>query len=193
MEIINFFNCKDHYEARIKEQEYFELLHATLNSIQPMPKPKFKPIKDDEIPIQAVEIPIICCESTQPNAKKFSCINCDFSALKKKDYQKHLTTQKHKKIENETRLKQIENEQLLKITNYVCHCGTYFNCRTTLWRHSKTCKHKEDDVIEPVNNSTYDKELVLMLIKQNAELLEIIKNMTNKQVVNKMSEGLNNI
>jgi hypothetical protein len=40
MEIINFFNCKDHYEARKKEQEYFVLLHATLNSIEPMPKPK---------------------------------------------------------------------------------------------------------------------------------------------------------
>ena len=40
MEIINFFNCKDHYEARIKEQEYFNLLNATLNSIEPLPKTK---------------------------------------------------------------------------------------------------------------------------------------------------------
>ena len=44
MEIINFFNCHDHYEARQKEQEYFILLNATLNSIEPMPKPKPKEI-----------------------------------------------------------------------------------------------------------------------------------------------------
>ena len=40
MEIVGFFNCNDHYEARQKEQEYFLLLNATLNSIEPMPKPK---------------------------------------------------------------------------------------------------------------------------------------------------------
>ncbi len=40
MEIVNFFNCKDSYEARQKEQEYFVLLKATLNSIEPLPKPK---------------------------------------------------------------------------------------------------------------------------------------------------------
>jgi hypothetical protein len=36
MEIINFFNCHDHYEARQKEQEYFISLGATLNSVEPL-------------------------------------------------------------------------------------------------------------------------------------------------------------
>ena len=57
MEIIGFFNCYDHYEARIKEQEYFLSLNANLNSIEPMPKPKekekplpvVKPIKQSHI------------------------------------------------------------------------------------------------------------------------------------------------
>ena len=31
MEIVNFFNCHDHYEARKREQEYFTLLNATLH------------------------------------------------------------------------------------------------------------------------------------------------------------------
>jgi hypothetical protein len=48
MKIINFFNCRDHYEARQKEQEYFVLLNATLNSIEPMPKPKIKHINVTE-------------------------------------------------------------------------------------------------------------------------------------------------
>jgi hypothetical protein len=185
MEIINFFNCKDHYEARQKEQEYFELLHATLNSIQPMPKPKFKPIEAIEPPIQAVEIPIICCENTQPNAKKYSCEKCDFNTLNKTDYKKHLSTQKHKNIENEILLKQLETEK-----HYICKCGKEYAYDSGYYRHKKTCTY--EDIIQPVQNSTYDKDLILMLIKQNAELLEIIKNMTNKQVVNEMSESLNN-
>ena len=48
MEIVTFHNCNDHYEARKKEQEYFELLNATLNSIEPMPKPKHKPYVEKE-------------------------------------------------------------------------------------------------------------------------------------------------
>ena len=43
MDIIGFQDCCDHYEARKKEQNYFETLHATLNSIEPLPKPKIKP------------------------------------------------------------------------------------------------------------------------------------------------------
>ena len=31
MTIVNFYNCKDHLEARQKEQEYFISLNATLN------------------------------------------------------------------------------------------------------------------------------------------------------------------
>ena len=36
---VGFHECHDHYEARKIEQNYFETLHATLNSIEPLPKP----------------------------------------------------------------------------------------------------------------------------------------------------------
>jgi len=49
MEIVAFFKCNDHYEARIKEQEYFTSLNATLNSLEPLPKPKPKPIETPEL------------------------------------------------------------------------------------------------------------------------------------------------
>ena len=35
MEIIHYFSCNNANEARIKEQEYYELLKANLNSIEP--------------------------------------------------------------------------------------------------------------------------------------------------------------
>jgi len=43
MKIIGFQDCTDHYEARKIEQNYFKTLHATLNSIEPLPKPKPRP------------------------------------------------------------------------------------------------------------------------------------------------------
>ena len=43
MDIIAFQDCYDHYEARKVEQHYYETLKATLNSIEPLPKPKPRP------------------------------------------------------------------------------------------------------------------------------------------------------
>jgi hypothetical protein len=40
MEIIAFHDCENHYEARKREQQYFEEYNATLNSIEPLPKHK---------------------------------------------------------------------------------------------------------------------------------------------------------
>ena len=83
MEIIGFFKCKDQYEARQKEQEYFVLLNATLNSIEPMPKPKFKPIKvmennnDGNINKQIL-------------SKKYSCQICNYNTDRKSNIENHL-------------------------------------------------------------------------------------------------------
>ena len=76
-----------------------------------------------------------------PPQHKFHCISCNYSTNSKKDYQKHLKTQKHRKRTNETQ----------KIpTFYVCkNCKKKFKSRTTLWRHKKTCKiqNKKDVVL----------------------------------------------
>ena len=43
MEIIAFHDCDSLMTAKKYEQVYFEQYKATLNSIEPMPKPKIKP------------------------------------------------------------------------------------------------------------------------------------------------------
>jgi hypothetical protein len=127
MEIVNFFECKDHYEARKKEQEYFVLLNATLNSIEPMPKPKVT------IPVEKVKVQkqIYHCEICNikfknlklldihkntkkhvkkqqvteetnnsvniPKVPKMVCSVCDYITDNKKDYNKHILTLKHLK------------------------------------------------------------------------------------------------
>jgi len=65
MEIVNFYNCKDHYEARKKEQEYFILLKATLNSIEPLPKPKVSVLLTN--PIMPIDKNVLFYETNKNN------------------------------------------------------------------------------------------------------------------------------
>ena len=106
MEIINFFNCKNLYEAREKEQEYFIALKAKLNSVEPLPtqKPKVKKTKE-KIIIPEFIIPItdISNNVNQENfsnkslkkQKFYECTVCKFTCYKKSNYDIHLLTKKH--------------------------------------------------------------------------------------------------
>ena len=73
MEIINFFNCADHYAARKKEQEYFIELKANLNSIEPFPKQKNKHDIETENKIENIEPKLYCktCNIKCNNLKSF--------------------------------------------------------------------------------------------------------------------------
>ena len=85
MEIVNFFECKDHYEARKKEQEYFVLFNATLNSIEPMPKPKV----------------VTLVEKVKTEKQMFWCQICNVKFDNLKLFDIHKNTKKHVKKENE--------------------------------------------------------------------------------------------
>jgi len=167
MEIIHFCNCADHYEARKKEQEYFELLKATLNSLEPFPKPKVK-IPTAKIIKEPKEI-FYCekCNIKCDNAKllaihnqtkkhnninmivppvtkcaktyKFNCTICDIKTNNKKDYVNHLLTSKHIKNENLTNM----NANITinpQPATYVCtNCNKIYKSRVGLWSHKKKC------------------------------------------------------
>jgi hypothetical protein len=161
MEIVNFFDCKDHYEARKKEQEYFESLKATLNSIEPFPKPKII-LKPDLLTIKVKNEKLHCnvCDvifnnnkafeqhnstnkhkkktelaliiSDEINESKYNCKPCKFSTNNKKDYDKHLLTEKH--IKN---IKIFEAKQHIeKKHHFTCDC-----CKYKCYKNSEFIKH----------------------------------------------------
>jgi hypothetical protein len=133
MEIVNFYNCKDHYEARKKEHEYFDILHATLNSIEPMPKPKSKP-----------EMNIINQKITKP---VYYCEICKIKFQNIKLMEIHNETKKHIKKQQNTlnkgTMKQTETNLGQKISNiYSCDICHYSTCRKSQYdRHINTSKH----------------------------------------------------
>jgi len=116
---------------------------------------------------------------------KYYCEVCDYNCCKKYNWDKHLTTSKHFKA---TESNNPATEKWQKVANkmFCCeNCGKEYNDRTGLWRHKKKCnQEKEQDETqtkqeETKNEINFDKELFMMLINQNKELLEIVKNGTH--------------
>jgi hypothetical protein len=102
-----------------------------------------------------------------PKNPKYFCENCEYITNNKKDYRKHILTAKHKNETNETTLSQ-------KSPNLECKCGIIFNSRTTLWRHKRLCH------LEKEQKEKNDKDLILMLIKENSELKNMVLNVCQK-------------
>jgi hypothetical protein len=206
MEIVAFFKCNDHYEARIKEQEYFTSLNATLNSLEPLPKPKPKPIETPQLNKEIKKI-YFCetCKITLQNqhllevhnqtkkhckrvmgietkkvANKFFCEICDFKCCKVGDYKRHILTSKHKNLTVSNGVCDTKNIK----HQYICDiCKKEYNSRNGLWNHKKTCNVDISNNIVVVKENTNDKdELILMLIKQNSALIKETTDLKNLMI-----------
>jgi hypothetical protein len=129
MEIIAFHNCNDSYEARKKEHEYFEKLGATLNSIEPLPKPKIKKSAAKIL----TEKPKLFCEPCKVY----------FSHWKARDV--HNDTKKHHKMEL------IHCDNKMEVNNLPQSCFKYYckNCdygtskKSSYDGHNLSTKHKK--------------------------------------------------
>jgi len=112
-----------------------------------------------------------------PKNAEFSCEICDFKCFKKSDWLRHVKTIKHSLSHDGNVLETAEMNFTPKNAKYYCQCGKKFKTNSGLWKHNtrdKKCKidNKIDSQIE-----TDDKnQLIMMLIKQNTEL---IKEQTN--------------
>jgi hypothetical protein len=97
-----------------------------------------------------------------------------------------LSTDKHKKRENETNETDLKQESSKK---FVCFCNKSFNSRTSLWRHKNKCIEEKND------EDPSDKELIMMLIKQNTQLIqqnaELVKNGTHNTTISNNSHNTN--
>ena len=112
-----------------------------------------------------------------PKNPKYICECCKYITNNKKDFNKHVLTTKHK---NETEMKQMKQLCPQKSPTLQCNCGINFNSRSTLWRHKKKCS--ELNILINECDEISDKDLIMLLVKQNAELLEVLKSGTNNTI-----------
>ena len=96
-------------------------------------------------------------------AYKFFCESCNYKCCKQNEYNKHMLTNKHKTLQHPTSIEK----------TYTCNCGKIYKHSSTLYTHKKRCQlvitsptsEKELRDTEPT-----DKELIMILIKENTEL-----------------------
>ena len=116
--------------------------------------------------------------------KIYTCGNCDFNSCNKKDYNRHLITDKHKMVMNGNQIDNVLPQKTSKL--YICKCGKEYNHASGLSRHKKKCSSNEDENEEinniktPTLNNYVDKEFMVKMFKEMFT--------QNKDVINKMME-----
>lgn len=162
MDIINFFNCNNHYEARLKEQEYYISLNATMNSVEPLPTPIPKKITKIETVKQTFwceickikfqneqlmnnhnqtkkhlkrqnAIKIQMVTENHPIIPHFSCALCEYTCRKQSDFTKHCLTRKH--------LERVQLDSNIPL-HFLCKKCNYTTANKKDYRkHLSTLKH----------------------------------------------------
>jgi len=113
---------------------------------------------------------------------KYHCEYCDYNTCKKSSYDAHLLTAIHKKRtigdagDTKYAKKMPSNKNVCEI------CKKIYMSRNGLWKHKQKCFVESDSESEN-NDKISEKELIMMLIKQNTQLIEqnasLVKNGIN--------------
>ena len=222
MIIVAFKNCANNYEACAFEHEYYKLLNANLNSIDPY-KPKEIIEKKEDI----IDYKYNCDECDFKNnnkyiynkhkkahnkdnymttaknyvnfSNKFECTHCYYSASRKSQFERHIMTAKHLKNINTTTM---ELNTTIK-SSYTCQCGKNYNHRASLFNHKKICNLKKEnincEIIEQNNQENIVKELKEIILKQQSQIekqqdqiSELIPKVGNNNTINNTINNTNN-
>ena len=132
-----------------------------------------------------------------PKSKTFLvCEPCDFRCCKQSNYDKHLTTRKHK---NTTILNNIESENaVIENKMFTCKiCQKTYKARNSLWYHEKQCIPTPDtnidqnSIMQIIQQNDEFKSLIIeqnkIIIDQNSKVLDIYKNGVNTTTNNTMN------
>jgi hypothetical protein len=112
------------------------------------------------------------CFGTWPEQKIFECEKCQFICYKKSNYDKHLTTNKHKlRCDNEPSSESIESSSERKTFN--CLCGKTYKHQSTLCNHKKNCSIKEKKE-EKEKDISIERKMEILL-KNQEDILQMLK------------------
>jgi hypothetical protein len=209
LEIINCYNCADQYAAKKKEQEYIDLLQATLNNNEPVATSN-EEASGKKTPPHINEKTMFYCETCQiqcatnkaledhnktkrhlknidvvtnftpKNAETFECAACYFKCSKQSDWDRHLSTDKH----FGNTLGNTGNTENAPV-NLTCEfCNKLYKSRKGLWGHNKVCNGTENVIIHNTLSShmfpTSSNEIKML----TTLVLDMVKNNTDLQKQN---------
>lgn len=119
----------------------------------------------------------------QKTTSYFECKYCDYFTCKKYDFNKHLSTDKHKMLTNANK------SDFYIQKKYECICGDKYSHAPSLSRHRKKCKYLNNSIIneQSQNNPSISSELIVDLMKENKEMKELIMKQ-NEYLLKQMEE-----
>ena len=124
------------------------------------------------------------------NSKQFNCDFCNYTTSRKYNLNLHLQSKRHKNNANNND----DNVILAKTSKkYECqNCYKLFNDRAGLWRHKQKCnKFEEQETTKKLTELDKD-ELIITLLKQNAELIKGQQDMVIKLTDNGITNNSHN-
>ena len=94
--------------------------------------------------------------------QNYCCELCNYNTSYSKDYKKHLQTKKH--MEHNGTIEEITKVLFCK------NCEKEFKTNAGLWKHKQKCNVKE----YAIKDEPTDKDLIMLLIKENSELKNLV-------------------
>jgi hypothetical protein len=141
--MLDDIDCKNYEEARKAEQSYIDQYNSELNSTNAYC------VKDKE---EKTDKEHNENEYTYKEPTIYNCELCAFECIKKSNYNRHLTTLKHKaKALNE---------------KFTCLCGKSYNYNRGLQRHRETCNYKETVCVEIQKPTDASVDMLVMMMEQ---------------------------
>ena len=103
----------------------------------------------------------------------FLCKICDYTTSRLSQYNRHLSTDKHKML---TDIDINIDKKVQKSSKpYLCECGKEYKHRQSLSLHKKKCQYDDQEVIEKKDVNELDfKQMFLEMVNQNKELQKTI-------------------
>ena len=103
-------------------------------------------------------------------AEKYECNICNFVCCKKSNLRSHLLTAKHLMAINGNE----KNSE--KCQKFECKCGKQYLTNSGLWKHQKKCVSLQTTAN---NDFMFNKELIMVLIKENSEFKHMMLDAQN--------------
>jgi len=101
------------------------------------------------------------------SSKKFYCSACEYTTSRKSQYDRHLSTGKHKMIVNDSKMIVEKGQQ-----EYDCICGKSYKHDSNYHRHKKVCKYVEEKKTNEQKDGGENNEVVHQLLINNKELMD---------------------
>jgi hypothetical protein len=122
------------------------------------------------------------------NDNLYFCESCHFKCCKLSNYNIHISTRKHKILQNTT-------GKNAKNAEYICLCNKVYKHHSSLWNHKKKCNFIKENNNEKEIENNITPELILDIIQQNQEFKEllIIQNKQNQELQKQNNELTNKL